>query len=133
MNLAKIAFAEPTVITVGMYQLGAAGYAPEYHKVAAISEFPMPANFSDFRSFMDIVGQLDEFSARIYGAVVPLLKPKIGWRWTAQHVSAFAAVKRTLPGVVGSADHRKDWCFILNSTELLLLVICQMSSGNFLG
>ena len=98
LNPAKTAFAESEVSYCG-YTLSSSGYTPDDHKVKAIADFPKPANISDLRSFMGLVGQLSEFSPWIYDAAEPLrdlLKPKNEWRWTAQHDDAFTAVKKAL-------------------------------------
>merc|ERR1712027_219920 len=57
----KFVFCQPKVAFVG-YVLDSAGIHADPNKVKAISEFPIPTNITDLRSFFGLVAQLADYS-----------------------------------------------------------------------
>ena len=81
------------------YRLSRDGVAADPEKVIAISQFPVPANITDMRSFMGLTNQLAGFSAEITTAALPLrplLRPTNKFIWTPDHQQAFEKVKKAL-------------------------------------
>ena len=98
LNPAKLQFAQSTVEYCG-FDISKDGYTVDRRKLRAISDFPVPQNLTDLRSFMGLVNQLASFSTDTASAASPLrdlLRPQNHWCWTSVHQQAFEAVKATL-------------------------------------
>lgn len=108
LNREKFVVAASRVNFCG-FQLSDEGIAADPGRVAALRDFPTPANLTDLRSFMGLVNQLAEFSpdiARTAQPLRPLMSPKRSFLWTADHDAAFDRVKTALssPPVLASFD-----------------------------
>ena len=98
LNKNKFVVATPQVDFCG-FTLSEAGITANQAKVAAIRDFPTPANLTDLRSFMGLVNQLAEFTPDITSAAQhlrPLMSPKRQFLWTPDHEEAFRRVKVAL-------------------------------------
>ncbi|XP_043212315.1 uncharacterized protein K02A2.6-like [Amphibalanus amphitrite] len=98
LNPTKLQFAQSTVEYCG-FNISKDGYTVDRRKLRAISDFPVPQNLTDLRSFMGLVNQLASFSTDTASAASPLrdlLRPQNHWCWTSVHQQAFEAVKATL-------------------------------------
>lgn len=108
LNAEKFCFAAPEVDYCG-HSISRQGYTVDSKKVNAISNFPLPQDITDLRSFLGLANQLGGFSPALATAAQPLrdlLKPRNIWRWTTQHDAAFEEVKRVLvsPPVLAHFD-----------------------------
>ena len=65
------------------YLVSDKGTKPDPEKVAAISQFPIPENLTDLRSFLGLANQFSDFSPDLRHAMEPmkgLLKKKNPWK-----------------------------------------------------
>ena len=83
----KFVFCQPSVAFVG-YILDSAGIHADPNKVKAISEFPIPTNITDLRSFFGLIAQLADYSTEVSAAAEPLrplLQPQNVFKWEDVH------------------------------------------------
>jgi hypothetical protein len=104
----KFCFAQQQIQWVG-YQIQPGGVTVDPGKLRAISDFPRPTNITELRSFMGLVEQLAGFSTSVAAAKAPLrplLSVRTPFEWTADHDTAFSAVKQALlaPPVLAQFD-----------------------------
>lgn len=95
LSAKKFQFAEDQISFCG-YTVNQSGWKPDPDKMAAIREFPLPANRTDLRSFMGLVNQCSDFSSSIAEHATPLrglLKTKHEFLWLAEHTAAMDAIK----------------------------------------
>ena len=109
LNRDKLVFAKTNVKFCG-YEVTEFGVKAEPAKVKAISDFPVPCNITDLRSFLGLVNQLAEFSPHIAEAASSLrglLKKKNAFIWTPDHQESFDKVKAALvsPPVLAYFDY----------------------------
>ena len=71
LNREKFTVAAPSVNYCG-YVVSQDGIAADPDRVAAIKDFPTPANITDLRSFLGLVNQLAEFTPEIAETAQPL-------------------------------------------------------------
>ena len=98
LNPDKFEFAQEEVEYCG-YHISKEGFTPEKSKVTAITEFKVPENITELKSFMGLVNHLGEFSSEISKLAQPLrdlLKKKNEWCWTEVHNKAFEEVRNAL-------------------------------------
>jgi hypothetical protein len=84
--------------------VNSSGIAPDPSKMAAIADFPKPANLTDLRSFLGLANQLGQFVPDLAHAMQPLrglLKKDFAFQWLDDHDKAFAAVKAILTNPKG--------------------------------
>ena len=77
------------------------GTRPDPDKVAAISQFPIPENLTDLRSFLGLANQFSDFSPDLRHAMEPmkgLLSKKNAFVWNAAHTASMEAVKAIITG-----------------------------------
>ncbi|MFV0366579.1 MAG: RNase H-like domain-containing protein [Mangrovibacterium sp.] len=91
------------------YTLSDKGIAADPDRVAALRDFPTPANLTDLRSFMGLANQLAEFTpeiAKTAKPLRPLLSPSRSFTWTPDHDLAFKQVKKALssPPILAAFD-----------------------------
>ena len=82
-------------VTFSGWIIGKNGIRSDPYKLAAISEFPMPKNLHDLRSFCRAITELNLLSpdiAHAMHALRPLLKAKTHFEWTAYHDKEFQKV-----------------------------------------
>ena len=108
LNREKFTVAAPSVSYCG-YIISSDGIALDPDRVAALKDFPTPANLTDLRSFLGLVNQLAEFTPEIAETAQPLrplLSPKRSFVWTPDHTLAFQRVKEALanPPVLAPFD-----------------------------
>ena len=98
INYRKVQFAL-SLVKFGGFILDSEGFRPDPELVCAISEFPLPKNVTDLRSFFGLCQQIGHFSDRISTALIPLaplLKSSYAWEWTATHDEAFLRARELL-------------------------------------
>ena len=98
LNTKKIQWDQSEVL-FGGFKLGPNGYTPDPNLAKALSEFPMPKNGTDVRSFFGLANQLCNFQdniAQILAPLKPLLKKGTMFQWLPEHESAFAEAKQHL-------------------------------------
>jgi len=137
LNPAKLQFAQPTVEYCG-FDISMDGYTVDQRKLRAISEFPVPQNLTDLRSFMGLVNQLASFSPDTASAASPLrdlLRPRNHWCWTSVHQAAFEAVKAALvsPPVLAFFKPGLPTALHTDATRLhgLSYALLQLQDGNW--
>ena len=137
LNPAKLQFAQPSVEYCG-FDINTNGYTVDQRKLRAISEFPVPQNLTDLRSFMGLVNQLASFSPDTASAASPLrdlLRPQNHWCWTSVHQAAFEAVKATLvsPPVLAFFQPGLPTALHTDATRLhgLSYALLQLQDGNW--
>ena len=94
----KFRFCQQEVDFCG-YVVNEIGWRIDEAKAAAISDFPIPANRTDLRSFVELGNQFSEFTPRLAEVTVPLrslLKSSREFKWNADHTEAFEATKSAL-------------------------------------
>lgn len=75
------------------------GVKPDPGKVEAISEFPVPQDITELRSFLGLVQQLGSFIPDLSNTKEPLrglLKKNVVYQWLEDHQTAFAQTKSIL-------------------------------------
>ena len=93
----KFQFGAPDVLYCG-YRINADGYTVDKDKIAAISDFPVPVNRTDVRSFFGLVNQCSDFSPRI----AELSDPPTTAVEVEQRVYVGLGTRRCLPRSQGS-------------------------------
>ena len=94
----KFVFAAPSVSYCG-FKVSQSGYTVDDHLVSAISQFPVPLNRTDVRSFCGLVQQFQAFSPNLTALLAPirtLLSPKSEFIWETPHQEAFEKVLHEL-------------------------------------
>ena len=99
-KMSKCEFLQHEVEFLG-HHIGAAGLSVMQDKVAAVREWPTPANVHDVRSFLGLAGFYRRFVKGFSDIALPiteLTKTTTGvpFAWTARHDVAFAALKAAL-------------------------------------
>lgn len=97
-SVKKFEFGKSEVQFCG-YIVSQAGWKIDPEKTKALSEFPVPENRTDLRSFFGLVNQFAEFSSDVAGEAEPLrdlLKEKHVFNWESDHNVAFEKVKKAL-------------------------------------
>ena len=114
------------------------GYTVDQRKLRAISEFPVPQNLTDLRSFMGLVNQLASFSPDTASAASPLrdlLRPQNHWCWTSVHQAALEAVEAALvsPPVLAFFKPGLPTALHTDATRLqgLSYALLQLQDGNW--
>ncbi|XP_065182546.1 uncharacterized protein K02A2.6-like [Sycon ciliatum] len=98
LSAKKFVFGVPEVDYCG-YHINTDGYTVDSDKTAAITDFPVPVNRTDVRSFFGLINQCSDFSPRIAqlsDPLRPLLKSTNVFLWESAHTDAFNAVKAAL-------------------------------------
>ncbi|XP_065182117.1 uncharacterized protein K02A2.6-like [Sycon ciliatum] len=98
LSAKKFAFAETEINFCG-YVINKSGWKTDQEKTRAITDFEIPANRTDLRSFMGLVNQCSDFSSTIAEHAAPLrglLKAKNEFLWLPEHTVAMDAVKQAL-------------------------------------
>ena len=71
------------------------GTRPDPDKVATISQFPIPENLTDLRSFLGLANQFSDFSPDLRHSMEHmkgLLSKKNAFVWNAAHTASMEAV-----------------------------------------
>ena len=74
---------------------------PDPDKVAAISQFPIPEDLPNLRSFLGLANQFSDFSPDLRHAMEPmkgLLSKKNAFVWNAAHTASMEAIKAIITG-----------------------------------
>ena len=98
LNAKKFVFGVPEVDYCG-YHINTDGYTVDSDKTAAITDFPVPVNRTDVRSFFRLINQCSDFSPRIEqlsDQLRPLLKSTNEFLWETVHTDALNNVKAAL-------------------------------------
>ena len=98
LNTKKIQWNKPEVL-FGGFLLNAEGYQIDPALCKALSEFPVPANVTDLRSFCGLANQLCNFSddiAKLLSPLKSLLKKGIKFTWLPEHQNAFEEARKHL-------------------------------------
>ena len=98
LNTKKIQWDQKEVL-FGGFLLGPNGYQPDPNLARALSEFPLPKNATDMRSFFGLANQLCNFSDTIAEILCPLkslLKKGTQFQWLPEHEEAFQNAKQHL-------------------------------------
>ena len=77
------------------------GTRPNPNKVAAISQFPIPEDLTNLKSFLGLVNQFSDFSPDLRHAMEPmkgLLSKKNAFVWNAARTVSMEAVKAIITG-----------------------------------
>ena len=77
------------------------GTRPDPDKVAAISQFPIPEDLTNLRSFLGLANQFSDFSPDLTHAMEPmkgLLSKKNAFVWNAAHKASMEDVKAIITG-----------------------------------
>ena len=88
-----------TQVKFAGYLVSNNGIEPDPDRTKAISNFPIPENITDLRSFFGLVNQLGQFTPDLAHMLEPLrglLKPKNAFIWLPEHQTAFDNVKQVL-------------------------------------
>ena len=122
LNPKKTKFAQEEVKFAG-YVVSSEGIGADPNKVKAISEFPVPKNITDLRSFMGLVNQLGYFSPDISKTSAPLrslMSEKTMFKWTQEHDTAFGKVKFALcqPPILSHYDPSKPTVIQTDASKL---------------
>lgn len=98
VKLAKCTFAKRKINYLG-YVLSEQGVATDPGKVAAVSQWPVPVNAKELRSFLGLAGYYRKF-VRNFGVIskplTDLLKKHSIFIWTVEHDKSFNALKSAL-------------------------------------
>ena len=98
LNTKKIQWDCPEVLFAG-FVVNGEGYKIDPVLTKALSEFPVPKNLTDLKSFMGLANQTCNFSAEIAKCMCPLkplLKKGIRFDWLPEHQAAFEAARSLL-------------------------------------
>ena len=88
-------------VKFGGYIVSDTGNRPDPDKVAAISQFPIPENLTDLKSFLGLANQFSDFSPDLRHAMEPmkgLLKKKNAFVWNQAHTDSMKEVKNIITG-----------------------------------
>ena len=91
LNTSKIQWNKPEVL-FGGFLVNKDGYRLDSTLTRALSDFPIPKNITDVRSFCGLANQLCNFSAEISTLLLPLkplLKKGTKFQWLEEHQKAF--------------------------------------------
>ena len=111
LNPRKCKVAQESVQFAG-YIINSEGISADPNKVKTISNFPVPKNITDLRSFMGLVNQIGYFSPNISKSATPLrslMSDKNIFKWSNEHNEAFNRVKEALcePPILNHYDPNK--------------------------
>ena len=98
LNTKKIQWDHPEVLFAG-FVVNGEGYKIDPVLTKALSEFPVPKNLTDLKSFMGLANQTCNFSdeiAKCMCPLKPLLKKGIRFDWLPEHQAAFEAARSLL-------------------------------------
>jgi predicted aspartyl protease len=98
LNLRKIQWDKQEVLFAG-FLLNPTGYRLDPSLNKALSEFPVPTNQTDVRSFCGLANQLSNSSQDIATSLVPLsslLKKGRMFQWLPEHQTAFESARKIL-------------------------------------
>lgn len=79
--------------------MSAIGISPNRDKVKAVSDFPVPYNTKDFRSFLGVCSYFSRYApgfADIASPLISILRKDIAFKWTQYCVQSFLRLKRIL-------------------------------------
>ena len=112
LNKAKCVFDVKEVEFLG-HCITPEGIQPIRTKLDAITDFKIPVNITQLRSFLGMAQQLSKFSPKLAQAAQPLcdlLSTKSACLWTDNHTEAFNQVKTVLtkPPILAHCDLKKD-------------------------
>ena len=98
-----------TNINFAGFSLSPAGLLPDSDKIKALSDFPMPSNLTNLRSFLGLANQLGGFIENLASKTAPLrglLKKGVSFTWTTDHTNAFLSLRRELasPSLISYFD-----------------------------
>ncbi|GBG83888.1 hypothetical protein CBR_g37758 [Chara braunii] len=98
INREKSSFGVPSVIYLG-HVISGEGLAPEATKVAAVQDWPRPANIRDVRSFLGLASYYRKFIKNFSAIAAPLTdltKKDTSFLWTSECQEAFTRLKEAL-------------------------------------
>lgn len=98
VNLSKCAFALREINYLG-HVISEKGVGTDPSKIAAIAQWPVPANAKELRSFLGLAGYYRKFVrnfAVISKPLTELLKKQSVFVWTGHHDKSFSALKSAL-------------------------------------
>ena len=97
-NLKKCVFFAPEIPVLGCF-VSRDGVRVDPEKVSSICSWPVPKNQKQLRQWLGLANYLHKYTKNYAELVRPLsqlLKKESDWRWTEEHQTAFAAVKKSL-------------------------------------
>jgi hypothetical protein len=98
IKLSKCTFAQREIHYLD-HIISEKGVGTDPSKVSAISNWPIPANVKELRSFLGLAGYYKKF-VRNFGIIskplTELLKKNTIFLWTSEHDKAFSALKEAL-------------------------------------
>ena len=130
----KVKFAEHEVTFAG-YRLSQDGYHIDKSLLKAISEFPMPTNCTELRSFFGLANQISvntEKVSKCLQPLRPLLSSKNEFVWCPHHSVAFEAAKEILSKVLTLAfyDTTRPTRIMTDACNTGLGFVLQQKNGD---
>ena len=122
VKLSKCKFAQQSISYLG-HVVSAAGVATDPSKVQSISDWPVPKDLKQLRSFLGLAGYYRKFVrhfAILTRPLTDLLKKGVYFVWTANHDTAFSALKQALmtAPVLALPDFSKPFSIQTDASEL---------------
>ena len=90
-------------VKFGGYIINSHTVKPNPEKVEGISQFPVPTNVSELRSFLGLVNTFDIFQpdlAHAKATLNELLRKNIAWVWLEDHQKSFQEIKDLLLSLI---------------------------------
>ncbi|KAF1330455.1 reverse transcriptase, partial [Globisporangium splendens] len=120
-NLKKCMFFAPEIPVLGCF-VGKSGVRVDPEKVKAIDDWPVPKNVKQLRQWLGLANYLHKYTRNYAALVQPLtqlLKKDVEWKWSKDHETAFAEVKRSLreAPVLALPNHDKPFHVVCDASD----------------
>ena len=98
-NLSQKKFEIGRTVNYAGFVVSRDGVFPNPDKLQGIHDFPAPSDVSSFRSFLDMINQLNNFYpylASLRSPLLALLRKDVSFIWLPEHQAAFERIKSKL-------------------------------------
>ncbi|GBG62636.1 hypothetical protein CBR_g31271 [Chara braunii] len=134
INREKSSFGVPSVVYLG-HVISGEGLAPEATKVAAVQDWPRPANICDVRSFLGLASYYRKFIKNFSAIATPLTdltKKDTSFLWTSECQEAFTRLKEALirAPVLKLPDPTLPFVLTTDASQYGVGVVLQQDDGN---
>ncbi|GBG66421.1 hypothetical protein CBR_g61465 [Chara braunii] len=134
INREKSSFGVPSVIYLG-HVISGEGLAPEATKVAAVQDWPRPANIRDVRSFLGLASYYRKFIKNFSVIAAPLTdltKKDTSFLWTSECQEAFTRLKEALihAPVLKLPDPTLPFVLTTDASQYGVGAVLQQDDGN---
>ncbi|GBG68128.1 hypothetical protein CBR_g2679 [Chara braunii] len=134
INREKSSFGVPSVVYLG-HVISGEGLAPEATKVAAVQDWPRPANIRDVRSFLGLASYYRKFIKNFSPIAAPLTdltKKDTSFLWTSECQEAFTRLKEALirASVLKLPDPTLPFVLTTDAGQYGVGAVLQQDDGN---